>query len=40
MSQTILIAEDDADIRALLKLYLESEGYQTIEAGDGKTASP
>lgn len=38
MSQTILIAEDDADIRALLKLYLESEGYQTIEAGDGKTA--
>ena len=38
MKQTILIAEDDADIRALLKLYLESEGYAVIEAEDGAAA--
>ena len=38
MKQTILIAEDDADIRALLKLYLESEGYAVIETEDGAAA--
>lgn len=38
MRQTILVAEDDGDIRALLKLYLESEGYAGIEAGDGADA--
>jgi len=36
--KTILIAEDDADIRALLRLYLESEGFAVREAADGKTA--
>ena len=38
MPKTILIAEDDADIRALLRLYLESEGFAVREAADGKTA--
>ena len=38
MPKTILIAEDDADIRALLRLYLESEGFTVREAADGKTA--
>lgn len=38
MGQRILIAEDDADIRSLLKLYLESEGYEILEAEDGLTA--
>jgi len=38
MGQKILIAEDDADIRALLRLYLESEGYAVIEAADGAAA--
>ena len=38
MPQTILIAEDDADIRNLLRLYLESEGYTVLEAPDGRTA--
>ena len=38
MAQTILIAEDDADIRAVLRLYLESEGYTVLEAPDGESA--
>ena len=38
MPQTILIAEDDADIRNLLRLYLESEGFTVLEAPDGRTA--
>jgi DNA-binding response OmpR family regulator len=35
---TILVAEDDADIRQLLKLYLENEGWRVIEAEDGEQA--
>lgn len=34
----ILIAEDDPDIVALLKLYLEKEGYKVISAPDGRQA--
>ena len=38
MKQTILIAEDDGDIRDILKLYLESEGYRVICAENGTAA--
>lgn len=38
IKQKILIAEDDADIRELLKLYLESEGYQVLCAENGREA--
>ena len=38
MSAAILIAEDDADIRGLLRLYLEGEGYRVLEAEDGAQA--
>ena len=38
MDASILIAEDDADIRDLLRLYLEGEGFQVLEAGDGASA--
>ena len=38
MSASILIAEDDGDIRDLLRLYLESEGYRVLEAADGAAA--
>ena len=38
MSVSILIAEDDEDIRGLLRLYLESEGYQVMEAENGAAA--
>ena len=34
----ILIAEDDGDIRGLLKLYLEGEGFQVLEADNGEDA--
>ncbi|MBA2406364.1 MAG: response regulator [Bdellovibrionales bacterium] len=38
MSKTILIVEDDKDIRENLKELLESEGYDIEEAGNGKQA--
>ncbi|WP_295584299.1 response regulator transcription factor [uncultured Oscillibacter sp.] len=38
MNASILIAEDDADIRGLLKLYLEGEGFSVLEASDGAEA--
>ncbi|MGN8895724.1 response regulator transcription factor [Flavonifractor sp. HCP28S3_F3] len=38
MSASILIAEDDGDIRGLLRLYLESEGYRVLEADNGARA--
>ena len=38
MSAVILIAEDDADIRGLLRLYLEGEGYRVLEADNGARA--
>lgn len=38
MNQKILIAEDEADIRSILRLYLESEGYAVIEADNGEDA--
>jgi two-component system, OmpR family, alkaline phosphatase synthesis response regulator PhoP len=34
----ILIVEDEKDIRDLVKAYLEKEGYQVFEAGDGTEA--
>ena len=35
MQKTILIIEDDANIRELLRLYLEQEGYKIESAQDG-----
>lgn len=34
---TILIIEDDEDIREAVRILLESEGYGVLEAGDGRT---
>jgi DNA-binding response OmpR family regulator len=36
--ERILIAEDDARLRQVLREYLASEGYGTLEAGDGAEA--
>ncbi|MBM7634563.1 response regulator [Geomicrobium sediminis] len=35
---TILVADDDAHIRKLIRLYLENASYKVIEACDGKEA--
>ena len=35
MAYKILIADDEAEIRDLLRLYLENEGYKVVEAEDG-----
>ena len=34
----VLVAEDHADIRLLMRIYLESFGYEVIEAADGLRA--
>ncbi len=38
MAYRILVAEDDKDILNLIRLYLESNGYQVLTASDGKRA--
>lgn len=35
MKSTILIADDEKEIRDLLRLYLENEDYKIVEAADG-----
>jgi PAS domain S-box-containing protein len=37
-SETILVAEDDADVSKLIKTILEGYGYKVIEAVDGEDA--
>jgi len=36
--QTILVVEDEADIRDLVRYNLEQEGFAIVEAGDGEEA--
>jgi len=36
--ERILIVDDDEDIREVLTLYLQREGYQVIAAEDGRQA--
>ena len=38
MSYKILIAADEPEIRDLLRLYLENEGYKIVEAETGTQA--
>ena len=38
MAYTVLVADDEAEIRELLRLYLEKDGYQVLEAKDGAMA--
>lgn len=37
-TKTILIADDDPDIREVVKILLESEGFRVVEAVDGDDA--
>ena len=36
--QTVLIADDEAQIREILRIYFEKEGFKVIEAADGAEA--
>lgn len=38
MAYQVLIADDEAEIRQLLRLYLEKDGYEVVEASDGEEA--
>lgn len=38
MNYKILIADDEAEIRQLLKLYLEKDGYEIVETDNGAEA--
>jgi DNA-binding response OmpR family regulator len=38
MAQTILIVDDEAKLRDLLRLYLERDGFRVVEAGNGREA--
>ena len=38
MAYRILVADDEAEIRDVLRLYLEKEGYEVAEAADGAEA--
>lgn len=38
MEYTILVADDEKEIRELLRLYLKNAGYKVIEAEDGQQA--
>lgn len=38
MKYTVLVADDEKEIRDLLRLYLENEKYDVIEARDGQQA--
>ena len=38
MGYRVLVADDEDEIRSLLKLYLEDEGYEVVEAKDGAEA--
>lgn len=35
---TILVVEDDLDIREVMRMVLEASGYEVLEAGDGAEA--
>lgn len=36
--RTVLVADDDASVRALVRQILQTEGYDVIEASDGREA--
>lgn len=38
MNHKILVVDDDVDIRKAVRIYLEQENYEVVEASDGKEA--
>jgi CheY-like chemotaxis protein len=39
-TRSILVAEDSPDVRELLELALEAEGYRVVALGDGRDVVP
>ncbi len=40
MAQTLLVVDDEANLRDMLKVYLEQEGYRVLTAPNGRDALP
>src|SRR5258705_4803465 len=38
MTQTILVVDDEKNLRDMIRVYLEHEGYRVVEAGHGREA--
>ncbi len=38
MSQTIMVVDDDMNLRRMVRVYLEQEGYRVVEAANGRDA--
>lgn len=38
MTQTILVVDDEAKLRAMIRVYLEQDGYRVVEASNGREA--
>lgn len=38
MTQTILVVDDEANLREMIRVYLEQEGYRVLEASHGQEA--
>ena len=38
MAQTILVVDDETNLREMVRLYLEREGYRVVEAPNGREA--
>jgi DNA-binding response OmpR family regulator len=38
MAQTILVVDDEAKLREMIRVYLEQEGYRVVEAANGRDA--
>ena len=39
MNARILVADDDADLREIVRLTLQRDGYDVIEAADGEPSN-
>ena len=38
MPKTVLVVEDYADVRTMMKILIKRQGYQVVEAADGYEA--
>ncbi len=38
MTQTVLVVEDDSRIRSVIRMALEGEGYEVVDAATGEDA--